>query len=267
MQTRICHHARHSRHRGFSLVELLIVMAVLAAVAGLTLPAMRGPLDKSRLTSAARQVQATLAKARALAIRESAVVQFRYEIAGGRFVIERLPLPQQISLTVLDDAGGMSNTPSGLTEAPSQPVNTSTENNSELTSLSGPAAIDGNGDIAGPVILREGELPPGVTFASPVTAESSDTALPGSAGLTSEVATSSAQPMTSVPRWSEPVLFQPTGRTSDRVIRLNSQRDFFVEVTLRGLTATASYSAPMRVALATSYPGAAAEAATAGAVE
>jgi hypothetical protein len=41
-------------------------------------------------------------------------------------------------------------------------------------------------------------------------------------------------------------MFQPTGRTSDRVIRLNGQRDFFVEVTLRGLTAMAGYSAPVR---------------------
>ena len=267
MQTRICHHARHSRRRGFSLVELLIVMAVLAAVAGLTLPAMRGPLDKSRLTSAARQVQATLAKARALAIRESTIVQVRYEIAGGRFVIERLPLPQQMSLTVLDDAGGMNDTPSGLTEAPSQPAYTSTENASELTSLSGTADPSVDGDIAGPVILREGELPPGVTFASPVTAETSDIALSGNTAITAEVSNTSAPPITSVPQWSEPVLFQPTGRTSDRVIRLNGQRDFFVEVTLRGLTATASYSAPMRVPLMTSDPLAAAEAATTGAVE
>ena len=30
------------------------------------------------------------------------------------------------------------------------------------------------------------------------------------------------------------------------MIRLNGQRDFFVEVTLRGLTAMAGYSAPVR---------------------
>ncbi|MFN5904418.1 MAG: Tfp pilus assembly protein FimT/FimU, partial [Planctomyces sp.] len=60
--------------RGYSLVELLIVLAVLSALAALVQPAMRGVLDKSRLTGAAKQVQAALAKSRALAIREGVPV-------------------------------------------------------------------------------------------------------------------------------------------------------------------------------------------------
>ena len=209
MQTRICHHARHSGHRGFSLVELLIVMAVLAAVAGLTLPAMRGPLDKSRLTSAARQVQAALAKARSLAIRESAVVQVRYEIAGDRFLIERLPLQQQLNITVLDEAGGTMNSPSGLTEQPSPAANAASEVSSDPFKS---GTMPDPDELTGTVILREGQLPSGVTFGELAPQQTSE-----STPITQPAATSDVN-LISNSRWSEPVMFQPTGRTSDRPV-------------------------------------------------
>ncbi len=212
-------------------------MAVLAAVAGLTLPAMRGPLDKSRLTSAARQVQAALAKARSLAIRESAVVQVRYEIAGDRFLIERLPLQQQLNITVLDEAGGTMNSPSGLTEQPSPAANAASEVSSDPFKS---GTMPDPDELTGTVILREGQLPSGVTFGELAPQQTSE-----STPITQPAATSDVN-LISNSRWSEPVMFQPTGRTSDRVIRLNGQRDFFVEVTLRGLTAMAGYSAPVR---------------------
>ena len=199
-------------------MELLIVMAVLAAVAGLVLPSMRGPLDKSRLTGAAKELQASLAKARSLAIREGSLVSFRYEIAGGRYVIERIPAPVNATITVLEDPSGAATTPSGLStesaEAPARPIDGKGESN--LISMT----------------LREGRLPVGVTFAEPVTS-----------GL---IASESLA--TSLQRWSDPIHFQPSGRTEDATIRVTGQRDFVVDVTLRGLTAMAIYSAPMRVA-------------------
>ena len=212
-------------------------MAVLAAVAGLTLPAMRGPLDKIRLTSAARQVQAALAKARSIAIRESAVVQFRYEIAGDRFLIERLPLQQRLDITVLDEAGGTMDTPSGLTEQPSPAAIAASAVSSDPVDAGPMPQVD---EVSGTVILREGQLPSGVTFGEFAPQQKSQ-----STPITQPAATSDVN-LISNSRWSEPMMFQPTGRTSDRVIRLNGQRDFFVEVTLRGLTAMASYSAPVR---------------------
>ena len=212
------HHHNHLQLRGgFSLVELLIVLAVLAAVAGLVLPSMRGPLDKSRLTGAAKELQASLAKARSLAIRESSQVVFRYEISGDRYIIERASGPVNAMITVLEDSSRATTTPSGLAtesaEAPTSPMDETGEGN--LISMT----------------LREGRLPVGVTFAEPVT----------SALVTSEPSA------TSLRRWSDPIRFEPSGRTQDATIRVAGQRDFVVEVTLRGLTAMASYSAPTRV--------------------
>ena len=214
--------------RGFSLVELLIVMAVLAAVAGLVLPSMRGPLDKSRLTGAARQLQASLAKARSLAIREGSEVAFRYEISGDRFVIVRVPSRTNTMITVLEDSSSAMTSLSGLSaeipEAPVQPVGDAGMGN--LTSL----------------ILREGRLPAGVTFTDPALDSS-----PSTQGSIITDAVSSQSSTTGLRPWSDSIRFQPSGRSDDVTIRVTGQRDFVVDITLRGLTAMSSYSAPQRV--------------------
>jgi prepilin-type N-terminal cleavage/methylation domain-containing protein len=75
--------------RAFSLLELLIVLAVLAGVAALSWPAVGGLLAKSELRSAARQVRAVLTKARLEAMESSQVVRFRYQPGTGRFEIAR----------------------------------------------------------------------------------------------------------------------------------------------------------------------------------
>jgi prepilin-type N-terminal cleavage/methylation domain-containing protein len=225
-------HMRH--HGGFSLVELLIVMAVLAAVAGLTLPAMRGPLDKSRLTGAAKQLQAALAKARSLAIREGTAVNFRYEIFGDRYVIERGSMPINSAVTVLEDATGLSSTPSGLS------IETGASTQSTAESLLDEGLV---------TVLREGILPAGVIFAVPPDAEPGLSLSQSSATVASASTVPAEQtPSATIRRWSEPVRFLPGGRTKDQVIRITGQRDFVVEVFLRGLTASASYSAPSRTA-------------------
>ena len=73
---------------GFSLPELLIVLAILTAMTAFALPTMRGPLDKSRLRSSATLVKSAIAKARATAIRRGCEVSFHYELGGSRWRID-----------------------------------------------------------------------------------------------------------------------------------------------------------------------------------
>ena len=205
-------------------------MAILAAMAGLILPAMRGPLDKSRLTGAAKQLQAALAKARALAIREGDAVYFRYEIFGDRYVIARAPSIHGVMVTVLDDFAGSMSTPSSLSVASANASNSQTDTLAEDPLVSN--------------VLREGQLPTSVTFAEPMIS-----AIESLNGAVTEVDKAiPASGAVEIRRWSYPVRFHSSGRTIDHVIRLQGQRNFSVDVTLRGLTAMASYSAPARIA-------------------
>jgi len=73
--------------RGFTLLEMVIVLAILVVVVGLGWPALRGSLQKSRLHDAAKQVRIELARARVEAIESGSPCQFRYEEGGERFEI------------------------------------------------------------------------------------------------------------------------------------------------------------------------------------
>ncbi|MCE2794648.1 MAG: prepilin-type N-terminal cleavage/methylation domain-containing protein [Planctomyces sp.] len=184
--------------RGYSLVELLIVLAVLSALAALVQPTMRGVLDKSRLTGAAKQVQAALAKSRALAIREGVPVWFRFEPGGRTWWIEKAAAVQPAASPEL-----------GTEPAVPVPVPMPLESAGAETAAAVPAAI----------VLRSDRLPEGVTFPA------------AGSGL------------------SERVPFSALGRTSSHRLRLHGQRQFVIDLAIRGLTGMASSTAPFRPAV------------------
>ena len=237
------HHHDRSRS-GFTLLELLIVLMILVTVISLSLPSLRGSLDKSRLTAGAKDVQAALAKARSLAVREATLVQFRFEPGGRKFVIERCPTPAAEPVIVLDQGETSS---SQSTSLGARIGNNNANTNSDVTDSDSTAT----GTDPQTTILREGELPVGVIFADESLRLDSNV---GNSG-TETVADSIAQGvptsgMTSgrglSERWSVPVIFSPSGRTRSRNLVLQGQRDFYIDVYLRGLTSSASYSAPRK---------------------
>ena len=202
--------------RGYSLAELLIVLAILAALAALVQPSVRGLLDKSRLNAGAKQVQAALAKTRALAIREGAPVWFRFEPGGQQWWIERDPA--SVPLAVSADAAA------GAATAPVTDPAAATDVNRAGAAAGSVAAAASAGlqgsetpvPGSGSVVLRMDRLPEGVTFS----------------------AVESGQ--------SERVRFSVSGRTTGRQLRLSGQREFVVDLTIRGLTGLASSTTPFR---------------------
>jgi prepilin-type N-terminal cleavage/methylation domain-containing protein len=75
------------RHRAFTLVELLVVLAVTAVLAALSWPAVRGLLERTHLQSAAKQLRAVLVRARLDAMDSGTVRQFRYQPGTGCYEV------------------------------------------------------------------------------------------------------------------------------------------------------------------------------------
>lgn len=199
---------------GYTLIEILIVMAVLAAMAAFTVPAMRGPLDKSRLRAAGRDVSAALSRARALAIREGVGMQFVFRPGGNQWQIQRAGLPPMQSRQ-LDSVDSTSN---------------AADNSTDLQTL-------------GASVVRAGQLPAGIVF-QPASVEDPFT----TEILTNSVETAEISAVEAANQWSAPITFRPNGRSEDAELVLNGARRFAVRIQLRGLTSAVRYSAPYRSA-------------------
>ena len=71
-----------SRRAGFSLIELLLVMAILVFVGALTVPSIRQTFSRQSLTKSADRVRAAMGSARVKAIREGEVYAI-FVVEGG----------------------------------------------------------------------------------------------------------------------------------------------------------------------------------------
>lgn len=72
-----------SANKGFTVIELLIAVAVLAIVMSLALPSYRAILEKRQVTSGAEQVMAFLSSAQMEAVKRNQFVAVNYQPNGG----------------------------------------------------------------------------------------------------------------------------------------------------------------------------------------
>jgi general secretion pathway protein H len=78
-----------ARPHGLTLLELLIVIALMAVVAGMVIPMFGGPVSTSELRSSARQLAAGLRLARSEALSERRETFLVIDVAGKRFKVDR----------------------------------------------------------------------------------------------------------------------------------------------------------------------------------
>lgn len=76
------------RSRGFTLVELLLVLAILVVVAAMAAPALRGVMRDQELRSAADQVRIEWTRAHVKAMKTGRIQVFRYELGGQKFSVQ-----------------------------------------------------------------------------------------------------------------------------------------------------------------------------------
>ena len=88
--------------RGVTLLELLIVLAIMAIVAGFVIPMFGGPVSTSELRSAARQLAAGLRLAQSEAVSQRRQTFLVLDVAGKRFKVDNDPqehkLPSKVEL-------------------------------------------------------------------------------------------------------------------------------------------------------------------------
>lgn len=179
-----------------SLMELMLVLAILVAVAGLVMPALHGPLNDQRLLKSADLIRAQWTKTRVAAMKNGQMYVFRYVTASDEYAIEPWTA----------DADALEAAPQALLDE-------------------SPELLRVDTGKARPLGIAGQRLPEGIQFYLGET--QMDARL---AQITAEAGTLMA-PGDSVP----PIVFYPDGSTSDARVVLTNER-FFVEVSLRGLT-------------------------------
>jgi len=199
------HTRRHQRQQGFTLIEVLLVLALLAMMAALAGPALRQPFASRRLQGAADAVRKQWCLAREQAMRFGHTYAFRFAPGSDRFRVE----PQDDDASSLNSA--TNNVPSGDTSGlPTQ-------------------------DPLPPA--QEGTLPDGITFvadASPVNDPASQPYDPDNSNGQGN----------SGGGWSDAILFFPDGTTTDAHVVVNNQRGAGIRLALRGITGTVTVGEP-----------------------
>jgi len=74
-------------HQGLTLMELMIVIAILAIMAGMSMSALGNYIPDYRLQSAARELYANMHKAKMEAIKRNQDVDVDFEVSNSRYVV------------------------------------------------------------------------------------------------------------------------------------------------------------------------------------
>jgi len=191
--------------RAFTLLELLLVLALLAIMAAFSWPALRGSMGGQSLRSAGDQVRTLWLRARTKAITSGETMSFRYQPGTGKYRVEQRTEQQLLLAAFSASSAGAGQQAGG----------------------GAPSAAGQSATPPAPLSPVEHQLPEGVTFAgSEVTADSR------AARLAAEERVRSMGDGT----WSEAVLFYPDGTATAAQVALVGARGRAITVELRSLT-------------------------------
>lgn len=211
----------NARRCGYTLLEMMLTMGLLVVMAGLTWPALRGPINNQRLRAAAKQVRIELAKARLQAMESAERYELRYVPETNRFYVG----PKQSA------------------ESLDQPA----ENEWDFNRTASDAATANQSDSTDAFMLQ---LPKGVTFTVEEPGELEDQALattPDDDAIDGDALGGGEMLDSEDESWSEPILFQPDGTTTPARLVLRNDQENYVVLELRGLTGVITVSQMLSV--------------------
>ncbi len=202
---RVLAHSRRQPRRAFTLLELMLVLAIIAAIGAMTFPAFRGVFDRQRLQASAEKVRLELDRARLLAMRTGQAQMFECAPGQGKFTVH--PLAQQSDMMNSGDGAKVLTQYGTVAEA---------NENGALMATSQTAL---SGDVK--------ELEDEITFVSCLVATDS---------RAYNVAQQSTAGQVSTLNVGQVIIFYPDGSTSNAEVRLQNSRGEVRAVRLRGLT-------------------------------
>ena len=190
---------------GFTLLELMLVLAIIAAIGAITFPAFSNVFERQRLQASAEKIRLELDRARLLAMRTGQAQMFECAIGQGKFSVH--PLSQQSDMTNTGD-GAKVVTQFGV-------VAETTE--SGVLMAAEPNAL--TGDVK--------DLEEKITFVSCVVATDARAYNLAQQSMAGQVSTANV---------GQVIIFYPDGSTSNAEVRLQNSRGEVRAVRLRGLT-------------------------------
>ena len=196
---------------GFTLLEVLLVLGVLAVFAGMTVPSVMRMFGQQKLTSSAERVRSAIASTRIRAIESGIIYQFCCETNGSRYVVVPFE-PDHANSQAGGQGGGATLLSRAAGSLPTGIV---------FSSI--------NFRVAGAAVGA-----PAVT-AAPTAAGSSHKLMPGALdGLPNAGDLASAN-------WSTPVLFHPDGAANaDLEITVTDPKMQHIKLRIRAFTGAVS---------------------------
>ncbi|MEZ6120839.1 MAG: prepilin-type N-terminal cleavage/methylation domain-containing protein [Pirellulaceae bacterium] len=277
---------RHALSRrsaaGYTLMEMMIVLAIIVSVAMLSGPALLRPWRRNEIQLAAEQLCEALADARFDAIEYGTTFEFRWRPGTSEFEI--------VSTEPIDLSTSTNITSPATTTATADPFSANGQANSPATPLGSnqPVGREDFGKLAPPASATgeatratdrleldatavsdnrrrsQSQLLDGVRFSADSVANSVESSGEGNAisdnmsdlaAMTAEKEIASATQdgqetadalLSNIP-WSSPIIFYPDGTCSSGTLQLTSEDGYRVSVTIRGLTGTARVTRPERI--------------------
>ena len=240
---------RQTVRTGFSLLELLIVLLIMAVIAAMVWPAVERMHRRNQIQSSARQIRGELAEARTRAIESGIPYIFQFKPSTGEYRIG--PRPQFNSdgsslenmVAANDPARAQAPADAVTAAGPEMLTQPSEEVQTELAAQASSEPITVSVDASG---TAHKLLPAGVTFwtnrisdqTRDQTTSADPNALPDLAVATPDMLLPGYRSPVG-DNWSEAIVFYPNGRTSSATVTLfleDENTSYSIDITLRGLT-------------------------------
>jgi type II secretion system protein H len=208
---------RNTVQRGYTLLELIIVLAILGLLIAVAWPNLRRPALRSIVQEAARQIVRDVARARAAAIESGRILAWRWELDGQRYVVE-----------LAADARQRTDFDQPPAAAPKEADQPSEE---PLDAVGFLGALDDDVRFVDPTELAADEPSPvGPALRQLLREDREET----------EAVRPRIERDADQRSLSEPVFFYPTGRAENAEIALEGPDGYRIRVLVRGLTGAAT---------------------------